>query len=182
MIPKKPFQRVIAQCPLMVKADIAWLAYDTLFRQQRAAGSALPWTEINASLMAATVLGTGGEAAGGKVCALCSGSDHIQTECALNVLASEHLFSPPGSSSQTPPAKVPNRRFAPYPGAAVGDNRCRRYNRGSCSASPCRFDHNCSFCNSPNHPVIHCPRLEQSRGARPPKGGQGDPTKPSQGY
>ncbi len=76
-----------------------WLAYDTLFRQQWAAGSALPWTEINTSLMAATVLGTGDEATGGKVGALCSGSDHIQTECALNVLASEHLFSPPGSSS-----------------------------------------------------------------------------------
>lgn len=34
-----------------------WLAYDTLFRQQQAAGAALKWEELNPSLMAATVFG-----------------------------------------------------------------------------------------------------------------------------
>ena len=158
-----------------------WLAYDTLFRQQRAAGSLLPWTDINASLMAATVLGSGGESSTGKVCSLCAGSDHVQSECALNLLHNDQLLPPTscsssaGSSSASSSSsnlKPPNRRYTPYPGASASDkadNRCRRFNRGACSANPCRFEHNCSFCNGP-HMVVSCPRLEQHRPAKPKDG------------
>ena len=37
-----------------------WLSYDHLSRQQVAAGSLIPWAELNPSLMAATVLGSMG--------------------------------------------------------------------------------------------------------------------------
>jgi hypothetical protein len=57
-----------------------WLSYDRLFRLQRAASSEFPWTEINTSLMASTVL-TGP----GQSCSLCAGSDHSADTCALAV-------------------------------------------------------------------------------------------------
>jgi hypothetical protein len=39
-----------------------WLAYDRLFRLQKAAGVTTSWEEINPSIMAATVLGGGSSA------------------------------------------------------------------------------------------------------------------------
>ena len=33
------------------------MSYNTAFRQQKAAGAAIPWMELNASIMATTVLG-----------------------------------------------------------------------------------------------------------------------------
>ena len=48
-----------------------WLAYDRLFRQQKAAGSTVPWSDLNSSLMAATVLGLS-PSRPGRSCLLCS--------------------------------------------------------------------------------------------------------------
>ena len=47
-----------------------WLLYDTAFRQQIAAGSLLAWTDLNASMMASTVL-SAPDLAGGHFCPLC---------------------------------------------------------------------------------------------------------------
>ena len=35
-----------------------WLAYDSMFRQQKAAGAPFKWEDLNPSLMAATVIGS----------------------------------------------------------------------------------------------------------------------------
>ena len=48
---------------------LGWIAYDSQFRQQAAAGSVASWSELNPSLMAATVLNAGGDA-GGRGCTL----------------------------------------------------------------------------------------------------------------
>lgn len=58
-----------------------WITYDQLFRQQAAAGSPMIWTELNSSLMAATVLGYGGDSnPPGRSCSLCLASDHKRPE------------------------------------------------------------------------------------------------------
>ena len=61
-----------------------WLLYDGLFSQQAAAGAMLPWTELNSSLMAATVLSSQGPSSrqGGQSCSLCLSSDHTKDLCA----------------------------------------------------------------------------------------------------
>ena len=47
-----------------------WLAYNQLFRQQRAAGVDLPWKDLASSIMAATVLRDS------ECCTLCHSPDH----------------------------------------------------------------------------------------------------------
>lgn len=50
-----------------------WVAYDSLFRQQKAAWASCSWAELNPSLMAATVLGSSGVESG-KACSICMAS------------------------------------------------------------------------------------------------------------
>ena len=68
-----------------------WLAYNSLFRQQKAAGSSLQWNELNTPLMASTVWAQSDVT---YSCSLCAGSDHSQTSCALAVLSPLLLCSP----------------------------------------------------------------------------------------
>uniref|UniRef100_A0A1X7URC3 Uncharacterized protein n=1 Tax=Amphimedon queenslandica TaxID=400682 RepID=A0A1X7URC3_AMPQE len=59
-----------------------WQSYDRLFRQQRAAGSQLPWNELSFSLLGSTVF-SGGNA---KVsCQLCNGVDHVQRKSEVEI-------------------------------------------------------------------------------------------------
>ena len=79
-----------------------WLLYDKQFRQHVTAGSTLPWADINASLMAATVLSHAGD----RPCqsgSLCLGGDHTNTkeECALASLELSKS-SPAGPPSSRP--------------------------------------------------------------------------------
>ena len=59
-----------------------WLLYDRQFWQQKAAEAGLLWSEINPSLMAATVLSKPG-ALQPKVSPYCLSADHIKEECTL---------------------------------------------------------------------------------------------------
>uniref|UniRef100_A0A1X7U313 Uncharacterized protein n=1 Tax=Amphimedon queenslandica TaxID=400682 RepID=A0A1X7U313_AMPQE len=71
-----------------------WQSYDRLFRQQRAAGSQLPWIT---SFLASTVF-SGGNA---KVsCQLCNGVDHDQSSCTFQAsLAGTGSSTQPTDSS-----------------------------------------------------------------------------------
>ena len=149
-----------------------WMAYDKLFRQQQAAGAAMPWAELNPSLMAATVLGNDGEQ--GQVCSLCMASDHSTVECALASV--EAAGTKPGitrqantgRSSSRPRSQHPYGNYSPrlnsgYPYPA--DEPCRRFNRGTCNMAPCKFEHCCNYCPARGpHPATHCP---QKGGPRP---------------
>ena len=80
--------------------------------------------------MAATVMGAGSEAAGGRSCLICSGSDHSAIDCALGVLTGEAAQSESSSSGQKPAATPTPKgakpgRYSPY----SGDSHCRRCNR-----------------------------------------------------
>ena len=44
-----------------------WIAYNSHFRQQAAASATIPWSELNLSLMAATMFAAGGKAAAKRV-------------------------------------------------------------------------------------------------------------------
>ena len=59
---------------------LGWTIYDNQFRQMAAAGAGASWTEINPSLMAATVLGAGGDSSG-RVCPRCLAVDHGVPGC-----------------------------------------------------------------------------------------------------
>ena len=60
-----------------------WLAYDKRFRQHHAAGIGHPWSELNPSLMAATVLRRDSGGKPGQSCSKCASSDHEEKDCAL---------------------------------------------------------------------------------------------------
>ena len=130
-----------------------WRSYDRQFRQHQAAGAGLPWADLNPSLMAATVLGhtAGGP---GRTCSLCLSSDHSKEDCALASLE----YAKGGDTSQTLQSRLFRqfRRPTPY-GPSNTAGVCYRYNRGTCLAARCRFDHSCSNCSKPGHPAISCP-------------------------
>ena len=131
-----------------------WRSYDRQFRQHQAAGAGLSWADLNPSLMAATVLGdsSGGR---GRPCSLCLSADHSKEDCALASLEST------AKENEAPPNHRvrqlrPPRRPSPY-GSASSGGVCYRFNRGTCLASRCRFEHFCSNCQKAGHPAISCP-------------------------
>ena len=128
-----------------------WLAYDRRFRQQIAAGTPLCWSDINPSLLSATVLGSA-PAPGGSNCPLCLSWDHGRAECALGSL----------NTGRAEPKKT-SVRYRPY---SVSGEFCRRFNAGSCpnTTESCRFLHACSSCSKPGHPASDC----KGKGKAPP--------------
>ena len=121
-----------------------WLLYDATFRQQMAAGSLLAWTDLNASMMASTVL-SAADPAGGHFCPLCQAVDHTRAECALAQLEPQAV-------------KEPSREYRPKP---YRRGECHRFNRvGGCSSSAarCKFAHRCSTCGKEDHGAASCPR------------------------
>ena len=146
---------------------MGWLAYDSLFRQQQAAGAGHKWEELNPSLMAATVLGWQSEP--GKVCSLCMASDHLTNECALQSfeygqatvqLQQFGLLGPGQGRLQPAGVSYRNSRSRPYPPPPVANTTpeiCKKFNRGMCSHNPCRYEHMCSGCNREGHCLLQCP-------------------------
>ena len=136
-----------------------WKLYDRQFRQQHAAGAKVLWTEINPSLMVATVLGSGSSHP--QSCTLCFSADHGKEDCALASLEVSKAPLPPPASPRPGPSRQPSR-VAPY----RSSEHCRRYNRGWCGSSNCRYEHSCSNCHKPGHPETNCPvgRSEKGKG------------------
>ena len=132
-----------------------WLSYDSIFRQQLAAGAINKWSELNPSLMAATVLQSatpGHNDSFSRVCSICFGHDHTKADCALAPLESK---SRPGT-----PASLPSIRPRPY---RLPDEICRRFNRGLCNSHSCRYEHTCTNCLQKDHGASSCP----SKDAKP---------------
>ena len=134
-----------------------WLAYDRLFRQQKAAGSSLQWNELNTPLMASTVWAQSDVT---YSCSLCAGSDHSQTSCALAVLSHPSYSAPHSRQPAFTPSK-PDSRFEPYRKPI-----CRRFNRGNCTLVSCNFRHICSVCLQ-KHPAIECQLRKPKEAPRP---------------
>ena len=131
-----------------------WRSYDRQFRQHQAAGAGLSWADLNPSLMAATVLGDGSGGLG-RPCSLCLSADHSKEDCALASLESSARGSETSLNHRVRHLRQP-RRPSPYSSASSG-GVCYRFNRGTCTASRCRFEHFCSNCQKTGHPAIHCP-------------------------
>ena len=149
-----------------------WILYDRQFRQHCAAGANLPWADLNPSLMAATVIGHSGDhIPPRRSCPLCLSADHTREECALaSIEAAKHpLIHPPGRPNIFPARSV--RRPSPY--LSTPDNICRRFNRGTCFSSSCKYEHACSNCYKMGHPEHLC---QEEKGK--PRGRQGEQTKP----
>ena len=134
-----------------------WRSYDRQFRQQKAAGATLPWAELNPSLMAATVLGQGSGVS--RSCSLCLGCDHMKEDCALSALELAKQGVVP--QVQRPHLGRQARRPAPYV-PPMGSRVCYRYNKGTCFAARCRFEHFCSNCGKTGHPATSCPEPSRS--------------------
>ena len=143
--------------------SLGWLAYDTQFRQQAAAGSGAPWAELNPSLMAATVLSYSSDSSC-KSCPLCLSADHGKQECALYSLEA-------GGPASKAPASA--SRFAPRPRPYISQEEiCRRFNRGACSAVQCRYEHICFSCRKFGHGSHECRKNMSKPPAREPLGAQ----------
>ena len=129
-----------------------WLSYDSRFRQLKAAGAPFPWTEVNSSVMASTVLSFTGSTNRGLSCDLCFASGHTKADCAL--LAME----PKASSASLQQDRSLNRS---RPAKVNETNICRRFNRGSCFGPSCRFEHACSLCLRQGHAALECPKYRK---------------------
>ena len=143
---------------------LGWVAYDHQFRQQAAAGSTAPWSELNLSLMAATVFATGGETPT-RACPLCFAADHSARECALASLEVNKAPPRPPASNRTAVRPRPYR---------TREEVCRRFNRGACSSTSCKFEHTCSTCQQPGHGSHECRRapsknMTQEPATQPPR-------------
>ena len=64
------------------QSGISWLLYNKKFQQHRLDGAPMPWTDINPSLLATTVLGHSGEGSSSS-CPLCLVADHSKDERTL---------------------------------------------------------------------------------------------------
>ena len=127
------------------------------FQATSRCGSDAVWTELNPSLMAATVL-SGGEAAG-RACTWCFNADHSSRDCALASLE-EHTSSPKNAYPPNRPARLhPHRQQ---------DEICRRFNKGTCSSASCKFDHICTNCQRPGHGSHECKKGVQKNSSEMP--------------
>ena len=128
-----------------------WLLYDRQFRLQQEAGAGLPWTDINPSLLAVTILGQAGKKPL-RSCQLCMAADHSRKECALASLV-PHKTAHPTSFPSRPPPSCQARHPVPYRASGL----CYRFNNGSnCHSASCRYEHACSLCFSPTHQEVSC--------------------------
>ena len=125
---------------------LGWIAYDSQFRQQAAAGASIRWSELNLSLMAATVFCAGGDNPS-RACQLCFATDHTARDCALTSL-----------EGYKAPARLPapNRMTQRSKSHCSQEDICRRFNRGTCTSPVCRFEHVCSSCQKPGHGSFEC--------------------------
>ena len=127
-----------------------WLSYDHLFRQQLAAGAITAWADLNPSLMAATVLGAGGDYQG-RICSICFASDHYRSDCALSSIEGNRY---PQCSN---PNQVNDRSSSCKRLYWITDEVCRKFNRSACTLDPCRYTHICSSCQKHGHSTLECP-------------------------
>ena len=147
-------------------AGLGWVAYDHQFRQQAAAGSTAPWSELNLSLMVATVFAAGGETPT-RACSLCFAADHPARECALASL----------EVNRTPPKPpVANRTAARPKPYRAREEVCRRFNRAACSSPSCKFEHICSACQQPGHGSHECRKGSGKGATQDPPCSHHDPT------
>ena len=153
---------IVLQLASKFQGGGGWRSYDRQFRQQKAAGATLPWAESNSSLMAATVLVQGSVS---RSCTLCLGYDHVKEECALAALELAKQGASP--QIQRPHLSRQARRPGPYT-PPMGSRVCFRFNKGTCLAARCHFEHYCSNCGRSGHPAISCPDPSRS-GEREPK-------------
>ena len=143
---------------------LGWVAYDHQFRQQAATGSTAPWSELNLSLMAATVFTSGNETPT-RACSLCFAADHAARECALASLEVNRAPPRPPAANWTAPRPKPYR---------AREEVCRRFNRGACTSPSCKFEHICSACQQPGHGSHECRKVSgkgatQDHPAQPPR-------------
>ena len=131
-----------------------WLSYDALFRQLKAAGGVFPWTEVNSSVMASTLLSMSGNSQG-LWCRLCFASGHTASTCALFSL------------EQKPSVQEWEKDHpSTLTGASQANNKiCHRFNKGSCHALRCCFEHACSSCQKPRTPSSWMSQHEETSAA-----------------
>ena len=129
---------------------LGWATYDTLIKQQVATGAEAAWSQLNPSLMTATVLGAAGEQSP-RPCSHCRALDHNSQEYALVPLGPHQALLAARWSAQ----------FHPY---RQQEEVCHHFNCGTCMASTGKFDHIRSLCQKPGHESHKC-RLVSTRPA-----------------
>ena len=136
-----------------------WRNYNARFRQQRAAGIPLEWTQVEPSIMVTSVLRSPG-APGSHIvpdppCPHCGESNHKGSECALVAL-----------NQKSPLSTQRTQRPHPYT-PTLSNELCRKFNRRACHFPRCQYSHACSKCGAREHPAISCTKPATPTGTDP---------------
>ena len=119
----------------------------------------MPWSEINPSLMAATVLSNSGGSQP-RSCPHCLSPDHSKEECAVGLPVSGTLqqctcrVAAGAVASVASPMAIASHRITSAGGL---------HSKVAASQRSCRYDHICSGCHKPLPP--HCKLQEQRKGS-----------------
>ena len=154
-----------------------WVSYDRQFRREALARKDLNWSNTQNRFYNEAFTGRARQIAR---CTFCLQDDHTSDYCPRNpnrslfgLLQDATLWPSLPRTSQPPQHNIASgyqpagtymptsgyQHTAPYPPATGSTSQeiCRRFNRGRCNSSRCRYSHACQECFGP-HSWQSCPR------------------------
>ena len=142
-------------------AGLAWVQYDSAFRQQAALTGLTQWSAINSTIY---TLCFAGAARTATRCELCFATTHFSKECAQqgdpDPGVRERLRAiEKAVISMTPKTDAPAKSGNPQ---MMFGEVCRLWNNNRCTFRRCRHSNVCSGCSG-QHPFSSCPQRPQQQ-------------------
>ena len=131
----------------------SWLKYDAQFRTLAASNPQLRWDSRHPDLwLDSLAIQTSSNSATRSrwPCPYCGSTYHFPDRCPRCPFRASQQDSSFNSTQRGPGPNPPQRD----PGSR--SLTCRDFNNGTCNRNPCRYQHNCYACGSPNHPAYKC--------------------------
>ena len=131
----------------------SWLKYDAQFRTLAASNPQLRWDLRHPDLWLdslAIQTSTSSSTRSRWPCTYCGSTYHFPDRCPRCPFRASQQDS---SFSSTQRGSGPN---LPQRDSGSRSLTCRDFNNGTCNRNPCRYQHNCYVCGSPNHPAYKC--------------------------
>ena len=131
----------------------SWLKYDAQFRTLAASNPQLRWDSRHPDLwLDSLAIQTSSNSATRSrwPCTYCGSTYHFPDLCPRCPFRASQQDSSFNSTQRGPGPNPPQRD----PGSR--SLTCRDFNNGTCNRNPCRYQHNCYACGSPNHPAYKC--------------------------
>ena len=129
-----------------------WVSYDRQFRREALACKDLNWSVPDARLYNEAFTGRAHSIAR---CTFCLQDDHPSNDCPRN--PNRSLLGWLQDTALWPAFPRPSHPSMAHPAPGTSQGICRRFNRGRCNSTQCRYFHACQECRGP-HPWSECPR------------------------